>query len=218
MLIISNKYFLASASNPELRSFPISQLKSIIQAGNHADSLVTNLYELLLSEAIQHFSSPFTLLGEPVYAFSMDNPSYLQHYNTFRNLKIATEDTLSFTFRALQLHQTAANHFTSTKNQAALIYFDLQRLDFVKQYAAFEGKDSIYQAVLQAYKTEFSGIPSWTEIVHKLALIKMSEAAEYQPLNEETKIHRFKLQEAKNFVRKPSTHFLKALVLIYADS
>lgn len=202
LLVISNKYFLASASNPELKAYPVSQLKSVIQAGNYADSLVTNLYELLLSEAIQHFSSPFTLLGEPVYAFSMDNPAYLQHYNTFRNLKITTEDTLSFTFRALQLHQTAANHFSSTKNQAALIYFDLQRLDYVKQYAAFEGKDSIYQSVLQAYKTEFSGIPSWTEIVHKLALIKVAEAAEYQPLNEETKIHRFKLQEAKKLCQE----------------
>src|SRR5690606_36735205 len=159
------------------------QLTSIIREGNYADRLVTNLYELLLSEAIQHFSSPFTHLGEPVYAFSMDNAAYLQHYNTFRKIKVEYEVSLSFTYRALQLHQTAANHFSYVKNQAALIYFDLQRLDFVKQYAAFEGKDSIYQSVLQGYKSEFSGIPSWTEIVHRLALIKVSEAAQYQPLN-----------------------------------
>lgn len=197
LLVISNQYFLASAANPELKTYPISQLKSIIQTGKYSDSLVTNLYELLLSEAIQHFSSPFTLLGEPVYAFSIDNPAYLQHYNTFRNFKIETEDTLSFTFRALQLHQTAAKHFSTSGNQAALIYFDLQRHDFVKQYAALEGKDSIYQTVLQSYKTEFSGIPSWTEILYKLALIKESEAALYQPLNEESHIHRFKLLDAK---------------------
>ena len=62
----------------------------------------------------------------------------------FSKITIASKDSLSLQLNALKIYQKLIQFHQKNKHIAALIDIDIHRLNFVKQHATFQNKETIY--------------------------------------------------------------------------
>ncbi|APX99461.1 alpha-2-macroglobulin family protein [Lacinutrix venerupis] len=108
------------------------------------------LFDFLAHNALIFYKHQETHITKPAYKFIIDNPQYLSASNAFAASKIETKDTSSLEFNALKLYQELIKFHLKDKEPYALATVNIERLNFVKQYATFNNKDAIYISALKA--------------------------------------------------------------------
>ncbi len=163
--------YLASVRGEQLKSIPIGEFDILLTQGENSAGLRPTLFDFLAQRAISYFSNERTYLTQPAYKFQIDDPMAFAPAGDFIEWSIETADTSSLKFRNLLLLQELLRFriTENTKNPAALLTADLQRLRFVFNNAVMDEKDSLYVAALSKLQKTFGDDPAVAEVYGQLA-------------------------------------------------
>ena len=107
------------------------------------------LFDFLAHNALIFYKHQESRITKPAYKFIIDDVRYLSASDDYANLRIESKDTSSLEFNALKLYQELIKFHLKDATPYALADANIERLDFVKQYATFTNKDAVYIEALQ---------------------------------------------------------------------
>jgi len=137
------------------------------------------LFDFLAHNALIFYKHQESKIARPAYKFSIDDAAYLSPANEYARLKIKSKDTLSLELNAIKLYQDLIKFHLKDKAPYALADANIERLDFVKQYANFKAKDSVYIAALEAEIEKHNTHEVSTLYAFKLASILNTQGTTY---------------------------------------
>ena len=200
----TKEYLLSIKDIESLKRTPTETFSEIIiedSAGHYRPFL----YDFLAHRAINYFRNEQASIVQPVDNFVLDSAQYLNSYPEFSKIKLATKDSTSLKFYALQtLQNLTLNHINDT-NPIALIDVELKRLKFVKNNATFQDVDSLYYKALSRLYAQFSNAPIAAEIIYELAKTHQNKGMKYKPI--EGKEYQWELNKAVNLCRNAIDKF-----------
>ncbi|MBU3009854.1 carboxypeptidase-like regulatory domain-containing protein [Polaribacter vadi] len=145
-----NDYFNVSLGDEKaLQKIEIEAFSDILQIQKTTKEYTPTLFDFLAQNALNFYKTSENSITRPTYKFTIDNPDFLNDANTFKNLKIASKDSLSLQLNALKIYQKLLAFHIKTNNKNALANIDIERLNFIKQHAIFKNKSDL---VLQTFK------------------------------------------------------------------
>ncbi|MEO9571317.1 MAG: MG2 domain-containing protein [Polaribacter sp.] len=149
-------YFNASLTKAKiLQKVNILDFADILSIQKDSKKYRPTLYDFLANNALEFYKSSETSITRPSYKFIIDNPSYLEDYKTFSNLKLVSKDSLSLQFNALKIYQNLIQFHSKENNIDALVDIDIHRLNFVNRNATFNDKETVFLATLSSSKNKF---------------------------------------------------------------
>ncbi|TAF77795.1 MAG: hypothetical protein EAZ53_01570 [Bacteroidetes bacterium] len=164
----------------KLKSFKISEFEGMVVKGENTRKLRPTLLELIGFYVIQSYQGNAFSLAQPTNPFKMDNESYFLLDNEFISLKINTEDTLSFVYKAIKTYQTLMQENISSLE--VLSDIELHKVQYVNSNYKGAEKEKHFQLALEKLQEKYKKLPIYTEIVATLAAIYTQRAAKYNPL------------------------------------
>jgi hypothetical protein len=194
-----------------LKAVPISKFSIIMESKSGEDdmknidpSLRPTLYDFLLQRAIGYFSSSGGAKTQAIDAFRIDKPLYFSQPGSFTAIGFSTPDSTSKEYFVLKLYRDAAQFHFKDPNPRVLISYELDRLVFVHENAAMEGKDSLYPAALRQLESNFISSPVSTSISFARATFYSEQGNMYDPVVAQN--HKWDLRTAieicENAIRK----------------
>jgi uncharacterized protein YfaS (alpha-2-macroglobulin family) len=210
-------HYEASLKDKEkLQSGALKEYDEILSNGN-ADGrkIRATLYDFLAYRAIDFYSGDEPNITKPAYAFTLDQPAYLEEVGTFVKQKIESRDTLSMKFYALVHLQDLLKFHQHDQNQEALVYADLRRLSFVYEHLTVPGKTNLYETALRKLETQAIKNPVSTLVTLELAELYQVRASEYKPL--ESDKHKWDLKKAYELCDSAKLRFPNSLGAIRAQ-
>jgi uncharacterized protein YfaS (alpha-2-macroglobulin family) len=182
----------ASLQNPEkLKQIPVDIYDEVLIVQKNTRKFRPTLFDFLAHRAVDFYKNEETTLIKPAYKFELNDASYFLPYASFSKLKLATKDSFSSSFHALQLLQSLISFHSdiSVKDKAqVLVELDLERLAFVKDKSILEIKDSLYLESLQNLARQFSADVASAEINYAIAQVYADKGNSYKPfVSEESK-------------------------------
>ena len=154
---IHTHYQNSLTDNLLLQQTSIYDFATILQVQKGSEIYRPTLFDFLANNALEFYKTSETNITKPNYQFKTENPKYLEDSRKFSLLDIHSKDSLSLQFNALKIYQNLTIAHIHDKDFRALTAIDLERLQFVKQHATFENKETYYLKVLknsiEKYKT-----------------------------------------------------------------
>lgn len=108
------------------------------------------LFDFLAHNALIFYKHKESRITKPAYKFIIDDEEYLSASYKYANLRIVSKDTSSLELNALKLYQELIKFHLKDKEPYALADANIERLNFVKQYATFSNKEAVYIDALEA--------------------------------------------------------------------
>lgn len=168
------------SKNNELRT---SNYEPVLNAGNEKGRQIRpTLFDFLVHRALDFFKSEEPDVTKPAYAFTVNQEAFLSDAETFAKLKIESKDSLSTKFYAITLLQELTKFHLADKTPDALVEVDLERLEFVKQYATFPTKGDLYLKALISLEQKTMSNPVSTLTTYRIANEYVAAGAQYKPL------------------------------------
>ena len=154
--IISN--YLLSIENPEiLKNTDLTKFDLILEKEKGSKIYRPTLYDFLAHRAVDFFMNDENSLTQPIYKFEIDDAAFFDNNDEFVKLKIATKDSLSLKYYAIDFLQKLSFFHLEDKDPTALIDVNLKRLKFVYQNAyGIDLKNSLYRSALINMQKQFS--------------------------------------------------------------
>lgn len=141
-----------------LQKTPLGPYDAILEPGDtNSRVLRPTLYDLLAHRAIVYFQNTEPDIIRPSARFTLNNPAYLAGPIAFAKTPLATVDSLSGQFRALQLYQQLITQHLADASPLALADVDNLRLLFVQTKSVLPNKDALYQQTLEQERARFAG-------------------------------------------------------------
>jgi len=191
------------SKNYELRT---SNYEPILNAGNEKGrQLRPTLFDFLAHRALDFFKSEEPDVTKPAYAFTVNQEAFLSDAETFAKLKIETKDSLSTKFYALTLLQELTKFHLTDKTPDALVEIDLERLEFVKQYATFPTKSDLYLKALISLEQKTLSSPVSTLVTYRIVAAYLAAGAQYKPLQGDA--HKWDVKKAYEFCETAKKRF-----------
>jgi uncharacterized protein YfaS (alpha-2-macroglobulin family) len=151
-----SELFLASLKNEKLlQQTKLEPFDAIILKGN-VRYLRPTLYDLLAHRALDYFKNDERNITRPAYAFEINDPVAFAPVNQFISEKFISKDSLSLHQKALIIFQKLLAFHLNDKEPDALIDADIERINFVNQYAVLQNKDSLYLNALKHLSSKYS--------------------------------------------------------------
>src|SRR6185312_5393165 len=151
--------YLASLKNEKLlQQTKLQPFDAIILKGN-VRYLRPTLYDLLAHRALDYFKNDERNITRPAYAFEINDPIAFAPVNEFISANFISKDSTSLHQKALIIFQKLLAFHQQDKNPDALIDADIERINFVNQYAVMQNKDSLYFASLKDLSEKYSNNP-----------------------------------------------------------
>lgn len=186
----------------------LGKYDDILIVTNDSKQLRPTLFDFLSHNALDFYKTNETSITKPAYKFEIDNPEFLRDAKTFSLLPIASKDTTSLQLHALKIYQNLIQFHLKDKDPIALTDVNIERLQFVKQQATFNDKDTLLYKTLETErdlinKHEASGLYDF-----ETASLWHQQGLTYQP---KTNIeHRWKTKEAFDICNNVITKFPKS--------
>jgi len=177
------KHYQASLQNTrELKGIEIKQFDAILEKGNNSRNFRPTLYDFLAHRAIDFYMEEESELTLAKDAFEINDILFFSETKSFNNMKISSNDSLSFKFYAIKLIQDLSIfHFNDT-SQYALIDIELKRLEFVRNKTIMRYKDSLYLQALIHLEKKYMQHPLSTEISYLISNQYKINGEKYNPL------------------------------------
>jgi len=206
------EYQLSIQNLDSLKNVPIGLYDDVLNKYPESRKYRSTLFDLLEHRAIDFFSAEEPDITRPADRFEVDNPLYLAPADKFIGVKLASKDSMSMKFYALQdLQQVIAFH-RNDKDPAAFVDAELKRLNLIHSHATFENKDSTYLQTLLDLKTELQGkFPSnasMSEVMYEIGLWHYQLGVKYTPLNGEN--YKWEKKTAMNIFQDAMDKFPKS--------
>ncbi|MBQ3644285.1 MAG: hypothetical protein II961_06775 [Candidatus Riflebacteria bacterium] len=153
---IGKMYDSVLENEEELSKIPISKFDGFLQSGNQPTDLRSNLFEFFVHEALGFYGDNNQSTIKPQVAFEIDADSNVfGSLDEFINWKPETLDSDSCNFKALKLYQRLLALNKATNNENALIYNDIERLNWAKKVALGPDKNDRYVEAMKRIIHEY---------------------------------------------------------------
>ncbi|MBN8576050.1 MAG: hypothetical protein J0L66_03870 [Cytophagales bacterium] len=152
------------------------------------------LFDFLSHRALTFASGSEATLTQPVYAFVLDQQNYLADAATFAGLTIATQDTFSLKYFAVQLFQELTRFHLGDKDPEALVDLDLARITFMHTNLVLPDKDPLYRSALEKLEQKYLAHPISTRATFLVAQTYVEQGQLYKPLQSDA--HKWDLKKA----------------------
>ena len=177
--VTTENYLLSVKNIDRLKQTSLDLFDEIIIKKENGERLRPTMYDFLSHRAVDFFISEEPDITRPAYQFELNDQAYLASYETFKNIKIESKDTVSLKFHGLKLLQKLTTIHAADSTPAALIDVELKRLDFIKRHSTIDNSDSLYIKTLQTLLDKFDSHPSSSEIAYKLASYYFQNGQKY---------------------------------------
>ncbi|RDK84257.1 alpha-2-macroglobulin family protein [Marinirhabdus gelatinilytica] len=152
-----SKYYQASLNNKEtLQNTTTEAFEPILNTYKGSNKIRPTLYDFLAHNALEFYKTSENSITKPTYAFEVNNASYLEGFQKFQQLEIASKDTISLELKALRLYQDLIEFHSAKNNTVPLAAVDVERLSFVKSNGTIPEKEAVYLSALQHGKQKVS--------------------------------------------------------------
>ncbi|MEO6949450.1 MAG: MG2 domain-containing protein, partial [Ginsengibacter sp.] len=152
--------YLASLQNEEeLKQTPLAPFDAIIAKGN-VRNLRPTLFDLLSHRALDYFKNDERNISRPSYAFEINDKAAFAPISEFINHSFSTKDSSSLHHKALIIFQKLLAFHQNDTTKDALIDADIERLQFVYQYATITDKDKLYLLALKSIAKNYKDNPA----------------------------------------------------------
>ncbi|WP_299254026.1 alpha-2-macroglobulin family protein [uncultured Lacinutrix sp.] len=152
------------------------------------------LFDFLAHNALIFYKHKESRITKPAYKFIIDDAEYLSASYKYANLRIVSKDTSSLELNALKLYQELIKFHLKDKEPYALANANIERLNFVKQYATFSNKEAVYIDALKAEIEKHKAHEVSTLYSFQLASIYNTQGTSYDA--EASPEARWKIKEA----------------------
>lgn len=156
---ISSLYQQSLNDEPLLRRVQLEDYDALIEKGN-TRYLRPTLYDLLAFRALDYFKSPERSVTKPAYTFEINQAVAFAPAADFVKTRFETGDSLSLSFKALQLYQELLRFHLNDRKPDALIDADISRIQFVYQNAVHPDKETLYNQALQKIAGKYAAQPA----------------------------------------------------------
>lgn len=138
-----------------LQQTQLSEYKTILNEQTDSKLFRPTLYDLLSHNALKFYKTPENSISKPSYAFKIDNATLLGPSKAFTAVDLQSKDSTSLQLQALKIYQDLILFHSKDSNPQAFVDIDIERLNYVKQYATFEDKNGIYEQTLMLTSKRF---------------------------------------------------------------
>ncbi len=165
------QYKASLLENDKLKKTNIDNFKYILINYYKDDVPVRpTLYDFLAHRAIDFFMNQEAELTVPINEFVINNENYFLPADSFVNLNVQSDDSMSFKYYAIKLFQDILKFHQNDTSPIAFIDADIKRLDFVYNNSTSDIKDSLYLNNLYFLKKKCHNIK--TEALVELRIIQ----------------------------------------------
>lgn len=169
-----DQHFVASLSNAEtLKKIPIAEYNDLIEKGTAPDSYRPTLYDVLVHNAIEFYSSGEQAASRAYDSFelSADSPVFSSTQD-FVGWTPDTVDEESLLLKAIRLYQQLLVFHQKDDDLSAFLDADLARLVFGYNQAFGEEKESRYEAALRRFAEKHAD-----HVISSRAMYRLAELA-----------------------------------------
>ena len=153
------KFYNLSIQETEiLQNEPLENYKEIMR-GTYNSDYQPYLYDMLANRALTYYSSNFNVHSLSQQVFVVNNPDYFADVQTFSNMKIQAEDTLSAAYLSLKTYQELSRFHLKKSGFGALIgdanedvkvliNTDLRRISYLRKNGRYTDNEKMYETAL----------------------------------------------------------------------
>ena len=214
--ITTENYLLSVKNIDSLKQTSLDLFDEIIIKKENTVWVRPTLYDFLAHRAVDFFINEEPDITRPAYQFELNDKAYLTSYETFKNIKIESKDTVSLKFHGLKLFQNLTAFHAGNQTPEALIDIELKRLSFVKNHAVIKNSDLLYVHALQTLLEKFENHPYSAYVAHQLSSHYFQEGQKYNP--ESAKQHQWESKKALNICQKVIDKFPEAYTVDMCES
>lgn len=175
---ISALYLASLDDETLLQQTPLKIYDPLIVKGN-VRHLRPTLFDLLANRALDYFKNDERDINKPAYAFTIHEAAAFDPAADFVHFKFTTQDSTSLHHKALLIYQRLLAFHLKDIRPDALIDADLQRLQFVHQYAVMGNKDSLYYFAVNHVANQYMYLPAAHQAWYLLANWHADKARTY---------------------------------------
>ncbi len=166
-----------------LKSIPMDEYKALIDILNLPKEFIPSVYDFLLFDAIRFYSNSDMSLVKPKEEFSVNDKSFFKPLDEFCKISLNTDDSASFLFRTIHYYQVLLRNLQITKNRNAILYADLERLNFIRRNNKNEYAPTWYLDALNELIAKNNDL-SYVSVLHfQKANLLVEKANEYNSVN-----------------------------------
>jgi hypothetical protein len=153
---IDKQFQKVLASTDALKKIPIADYNDLLENGTTADSYRPTLYDFLVHNALEFYSSAEQAGAKHEDAFDLtaDSPIFAEAAE-FLAWKPESTDEESQTLKAIRLHQDLIRFHQPDDDRSAALDADLLRLEFGNNKASGEEKKARYKGALRRFADNF---------------------------------------------------------------
>lgn len=188
--------YAASIEESELlKHTRLDAFAAIILPGKNTAALRPTLYDLLAHRALDYFESDERTVLQPADRFEISDPDAFAPAKEFAAASFVTHDSSSLSVKAIKVLQDLLHFHLQDADPAALIDADLERLNYIRQKAILENKDTLYLHALQALAAAYPDDPAVAAVQYQIALLYNERGNLYNPFSHPA--NRFDLAKAE---------------------
>ncbi|MFD2823078.1 alpha-2-macroglobulin [Lacinutrix iliipiscaria] len=206
---IHNHYQRSLENGLLLQQTPLEQYNVLLNVQKNSRTFRPTLFDLLNHNALEFYKTDENSITKPAYKFEIDQPSYLSDVAKFNSLKLSSKDSTSLQLHALKIYQNLLQFHAKDNSPEALTDVNIERLNFVRQHATFNNKDSIYLKALQAESVHHKSHAVSGLYNYEIARLYYQQGHTYQPKNNET--FRWEIKKALALCDAVSSKFPKSI-------
>ncbi|MCD6544716.1 MAG: carboxypeptidase-like regulatory domain-containing protein [Flavobacteriaceae bacterium] len=164
-----------------LQKISIKDYSEILIHKENSDIYRPTLYDFIAHRALDFYRSNERNIQNPTYKFTIENQNLLKKNSIFLQTNLVSKDSLSQQLNAIYLYKDLIQFHFKDKDPSALIDLTVERLNFIKNNAAFENKKTTYLNSLLDLKEQYKTHPASTEISFQIAYLYNNQANQYNP-------------------------------------
>ncbi|MFH2142270.1 MAG: hypothetical protein ABIJ97_07605, partial [Bacteroidota bacterium] len=207
----SIKHYQLSLQNADsLKRTSVEVYDEVIFDYDYTKKYRPTLFDFLAHRAINFYKNSELSLTRPADKFMLKENFYLSDAETFVKENIQTSDTLALQFYGVKVLQELLKFRLLSSNSGALIYADIDRLEFMHTNSVSEIKDSLYLNTLLNIEKKYSGFPESSEISYLIALQYYQLSTKYVPSEETTEKYKYYRKMAYDICIKTIDKYPKA--------
>lgn len=172
----SDLYQASILDDEPLKAIAVERYAPLLLEGKNTRHLRPTLYDFLAFRAITFFQNDEKDVIKPAYQFQIDGTLWFEPAARLADVKVNPATPEALHFRALHAYQQLLAFHLGDDQPDALIDADLQRLQFVYQYAVHPDKDSLYRVALQALATGYPDNPATAQVTYVLLQFDYNQA------------------------------------------
>jgi hypothetical protein len=190
------KYYQLSLQDATtLQDEPIDKFQAILLQ-NEDVSYQPTLYDLLANRALNFYALQHHPLSLPPTIFVVNDPDYFSEAQTFSNMQIQTEDSLSLDYLSLKTYQNllrfhlAKSGFNASDGKsdgdiAALIDADLRRVNYLFNTGDYTDDEELYEESLIKLSKQYQAHEQNARILLQLGDLYLNQGVKWQDSDDE---------------------------------